>query len=90
LGTLWRYTAELFFEDEVDSELKASGIIPSMEGLKEEWTSYVNEVLNLATLTVPTNNWVQEGGRKGMHSEHLGYILSELQYMQRAYPGLEW
>lgn len=90
LDTLWRYTSELFYTDAVDSELEASGVIPSMEGLKDEWTSYVNEVLSQATLTIPSNNWEQKGGRKGMHSEHLGYILAELQYMQRAYPGMEW
>ncbi len=90
LDTLWRYTSELFYTDAVDSELESSGVIPSMEGIKDEWTSYVNDVLNEATLSVPSNNWKQEGGRNGMHSEHLGYILAELQYMQRAYPGMEW
>ncbi|MDG1777625.1 MAG: phenylacetate-CoA oxygenase subunit PaaC [Crocinitomicaceae bacterium] len=90
LDTLWRYTSELFFEDDVDQELTLSGVIPSMEGIKEEWSAYVNKVLDLATLTIPTNNWEYEGGRLGMHSEHLGYILAELQYMQRAYPGMEW
>jgi ring-1,2-phenylacetyl-CoA epoxidase subunit PaaC len=58
-----------------------------MDGLKEEWTTYVQHVLDQATLTIPTNNWEQMGGRKGLHTEHLGYILAELQYMQRAYPG---
>jgi ring-1,2-phenylacetyl-CoA epoxidase subunit PaaC len=90
LETLWRYTSELFFEDSVDDELKSSGIVPSMDGIKKDWSSYVSEILNRATLIIPTNNWEHEGGRKGMHSEHLGYILAELQYMQRAYPGMEW
>ena len=90
LDTLWRYTSELFYTDAVDAELIAAGTIPSMEGLEEDWEKSVGEVLSEATLTIPTNNWKQEGGRKGMHSEHLGYILAELQYMQRAYPGLEW
>ena len=90
LDTLWRYTSELFFEDSVDEELKASGIIPSMNGLKDEWFTTIEEVLSLATLNIPTNNWEYEGGRIGMHSEHLGYILAESQYMQRAYPGMEW
>jgi len=90
LDTLWRYASELFYADAVDAELIEAGTIPSMEGLEEEWKKSVGEVLSEATLTIPTNNWKQGGGRKGMHSEHLGYILSELQYMQRAYPGLEW
>ena len=61
-----------------------------MKALKEEWMATVSSVLEQATLTIPTNNWEQHGGRNGKHSEHLGFILTELQYMQRAYPGMEW
>lgn len=90
LNTLWRYTSEIFFSDAVDQELIEKGVIPSMDGLEAEWKRIVDEVFAEATLSIPTNNWKHEGGRKGMHSEHLGYILAELQYMQRAYPGMEW
>jgi len=90
LDELWKYTAELFYEDEVDKNLTSTGLVPSLRGLKEEWEAIVNDVLTQATLVVPTNNWEQMGGRKGLHSEHLGFILTELQYMQRAYPGMEW
>ena len=90
LDALWRYTNELFFNDSVDEELTTNGILPDMSGIKEEWINTVDAVLEEATLKIPDNNWTFEGGRKGLHSEHLGYILAELQYMQRAYPGLEW
>lgn len=90
LDELWKYTAEMFFKDDVDHELVESGVLPSMEGLKEEWEATVHSVLEQATLTIPTNNWEQMGGRRGLHTEHLGYILTELQYMQRAFPGMEW
>ncbi len=90
LNALWRYTDELFFRNEADAELEEKGILPEMETLKSEWAATVNEVLNEAALSVPDNNWQYEGGRRGIHSEHLGYILAELQYMQRAYPGMEW
>ena len=90
LNTLWRYTNELFFTDEVDTELVERGIVPSFNEIQLEWNATVNAVLSEATLTIPTNNWKQEGGRKGLHSEHLGYILAELQYMQRAYPNMQW
>ena len=90
LDTLWRYTPELFFVNEIDAEMQASGVAPDMEVIKSEWNKTVQEVLTEATLTIPTNNWEQSGGRVGYHSEHLGYILAELQYMQRAYPGMEW
>ncbi len=90
LNTLWRYTNELFFTDEVDAELVEKGIVPSLQEIQNEWNATVTAVLTEATLTIPINNWKQEGGRKGLHSEHLGYILAELQYMQRAYPNMQW
>jgi len=90
LNDMWRYTAEIFFEDEVDAELKKSGVLPEMDSLRSEWENHVHAVLDEATLKIPENGWEREGGRKGLHSEHLGYILAELQYMQRAYPNMEW
>lgn len=90
LNTLWRYTSELFFADEVDVELQKNGIAPNMSEVYNEWNTTVQNVLTEATLQIPSNNWKHEGGRKGMHSEHLGYILAEMQYMQRAYPNMKW
>ncbi len=90
LNNLWRYTDELFFKNEADADLEAKGIIFSSENLKISWETLVSEVLSQATLTIPENGWQHEGGRTGLHSEHLGYILTEFQYMQRAYPGMEW
>lgn len=90
LNHLWRYTDELFFTDEVDVDLQSKGIIFSSVELKSNWLQMVKEVLNRATLTIPDNGWQHDGGRKGLHSEHFGYILAELQYMQRAYPNMEW
>ena len=90
LNTLWRYTDELFYADAVEEEMHKTGVCPDLSDLRAQWEQTVYHVLNEATLTLPTNNWKQEGGRKGMHSEHLGYILAEMQYMQRAYPNMEW
>lgn len=90
LNELWRYTGELFYADEVDAELTSQGIIPDLTGIKQEWEHYVNAILDEATLTVPDNNWQFDGGRVGKHSEHLGHLLSVMQYMQRAYPNMEW
>jgi ring-1,2-phenylacetyl-CoA epoxidase subunit PaaC len=90
LDLLWRYTNELFFETEEDLALVAKGIVPSMNDIKAEWSKTVLAVLAEATLIIPTNNWQFEGGRKGMHSEHFGYLLSDLQYMQRVYPNMKW
>lgn len=90
LNELWRYTGEMFFENEVDEELKVSGVIPDISDLKDNWNELVKSVLSEATLTIPDNNWQFDGGRVGKHSEHLGHLLSVMQYMQRAYPNMEW
>ena len=90
LNTLWRYTSELFYSDEVDVEMQKIGVAPNMSEVFEDWKKTIDAVLEEATLHIPANNWKQEGGRKGLHSEHFGFILTELQYMQRAYPNMEW
>jgi ring-1,2-phenylacetyl-CoA epoxidase subunit PaaC len=90
LTNLWRYTDELFFTNESDTLLSGLGIIPDFSKIKEVWSANVTAVFEQATLQIPANNWQFEGGRKGRHSEHMGYLLAELQYMQRAYPNMEW
>jgi len=90
LDNLWRYADELFFSDEVDTALTNSGILPDLSNLRSIWEQTVKSVFTEATISIPANNWKFEGGRKGRHSEHMGYILSDLQYMQRAYPNMEW
>ena len=87
---LWRYTSELFYEDNKDEQLQALEQVPSLKGIQAHWMETVKAVLYEATLAIPTNNWKFEGGREGRHSEHMGYILADLQYMQRAYPNMEW
>ena len=90
LNTLWRYSSELFYTDETDRLLLEQGVLPDMSSIQLDWNKYVNQVFEEAGITIPSNNWKHEGGRIGMHSEHLGYILAELQFMQRAYPNMEW
>ena len=90
LNDLWRYTEELFYVDEVDQALHENGIGPDMALVRSTWETTVKNVLEEATLSIPTNNWKFEGGRRGLHSEHLGFILADMQYMQRAYPNMEW
>jgi len=90
LDTLWRYASEMFYSDEVDVELTQKGILPDLSSVYDEWNATVHKVFEEATLVIPSNNWKHEGGRKGMHSEHLGHILAEMQYMQRAYPNMKW
>lgn len=88
--TLMRYTSELFYEDKIDAELQNIGVACSLQEVKIEWDKTVKDVFHEATLKFPENNWKFDGGRQGRHSEHMGYILADMQYMQRAYPNMEW
>jgi ring-1,2-phenylacetyl-CoA epoxidase subunit PaaC len=86
----WRFTQELFFHNDVDKTLVELGIGIDLTTLFDDWKNYVSNVLQQATLELPSHSFKLEGGRTGMHSEHLGYLLAEMQYMQRAFPNLTW
>jgi ring-1,2-phenylacetyl-CoA epoxidase subunit PaaC len=86
---IWPYTGEMFVEADFETHFKNSVSI-DVSSIKTDWVEKVTSVFKEATLTVPDENWMQSGGKKGVHTEHLGYILAEMQFMQRAYPGLEW
>lgn len=90
LEDLWPYTGEMFVGDEVDTVLAQAGIAPEAGSLKEEWEQVVGRVLAEATLNVPGAAYVQKGGKSGVHTEHLGFVLAEMQFLQRAYPGASW
>ena len=87
---LWPYTGEMFECDAAEHGLAASGIAADPDTLRSAWDATVGTVLSRATLARPANPWMQTGGRSGRHSEHLGHLLSTLQYMQRTYPGSTW
>jgi len=87
---LFSYTDEMFEEDDCVEALVASGIIPRLSELKPQWQENVRQVFNTATLPMPKIVWAQSGGRKGQHGEEMGFLLTELQYMQRSYPGMTW
>lgn len=87
---LYPYVGELFKETAVEKEMKEEGIGADLAAIQESYYASVNSVLEEATLTLPEVKWVHSGGKKGIHTEHLGYILADLQYMQRAYPNMNW
>ncbi|HLF47704.1 MAG TPA: 1,2-phenylacetyl-CoA epoxidase subunit PaaC [Chitinophagaceae bacterium] len=87
---LWRYTGELFEPSDYELQLAAEGTGVDVSKLKDEWLNKVKEVFTKATLDIPENIFMQTGGKNGIHTEHLGFILTELQYMQRTYPGAKW
>jgi ring-1,2-phenylacetyl-CoA epoxidase subunit PaaC len=90
IDELWRYTGELFEVADYEIQAVNDGIGVDISKLKEPWMSKVREIFSEATLLIPPKTFMQTGGKTGKHTEHLGYILTELQYMQRAYPGCEW
>ena len=81
---------ELFEVDEVYRALEARGVVPAMKDLQAQWECQVQTVLSEATLSMPEITNPMSGGRTGLHSEHLGYLLAEMQFLQRAYPGATW
>ncbi|SDQ85436.1 1,2-phenylacetyl-CoA epoxidase subunit PaaC [Pseudovibrio sp. Tun.PSC04-5.I4] len=90
LETLWMYTGELFECDTVVSSLVAQGVAIDPLSIKHIWDETVNTVLARANLERPDQSWMQTGGRKGEHSEHLGHILAPMQYLQRSFPNAIW
>ncbi len=90
IDRLWMYTPDLFDADEVDQYLVKEGIIPDLSVVKGKWEDYVKKVISEATLKLPVTNVKQKGSREGKHTEHLGFLLAEMQYVHRAYPGVKW
>jgi ring-1,2-phenylacetyl-CoA epoxidase subunit PaaC len=90
LDWLWPYTGELFETDDTDRALIADGIVPDPGLLRDSWNVTVGGLLARAALTRPHDGWMQTGGRRGAHSEHLGHLLAEMQVLQRTYPGAHW
>lgn len=87
---LWAFTGEMFTVDDSERALIDAGVTIDPETLRAQWLKTVAGVLGEATLSLPQNDWMQKGGRIGHHTEHLGHLLSELQSMQRSFPGATW
>lgn len=90
LEQVWGYTDELFLMSELESRLVQQGIAVDRASLRPAWDSEVDATLAEGGLNRPASNWSVTGGRDGVHTEHLGHLLAELQFLQRAYPGLQW
>lgn len=90
IDDLWTFTDELFHMTDADRDMAAQKIGVDVTLLKDVFYQEVSEVLTESTLTVPQSQYFQKGGKQGIHTEHLGYLLSDLQYMQRTFPNMEW
>lgn len=87
---LWRFTGELFHVEHEERALIEDGTLPDPAAIRPEWDATVARVLDLATLDRPRDGWMHTGGRRGVHTEHLGHMLAVMQHLQRAYPGATW
>ena len=90
-NALWMYAGELCIADALDQRMAVQGIAPDLASVHNRWLAHVKEIFDEATLQMPpADAWMQKGGKVGNHSEHLGYLLAEMQFLQRAYPGAQW
>ena len=87
---MWGYAAEMFEMNEAEQQLVEAGIAVDRSALKTYWESAIHAVMTTATIDIPASDWSIGGGRDGMHTEHLGFLLAEMQFLQRTYPGQQW
>jgi ring-1,2-phenylacetyl-CoA epoxidase subunit PaaC len=93
INTFWEYTGEMFAPSAVEHEMIAAGIAPDIAALRSDWEKTMADTLQEATLAYPLQldgGWFQHGGKTGVHTEYMGFILAEVQYMQKSYPGCDW
>ena len=90
LDDLWRFTAELFAPDEIDERMSRAGIAAALPELASRWSTRVEQDLRAATLTRPATQPFPWHGKRGVHTEHLGHLLGDMQHLQRSYPGARW
>jgi len=90
LDDCWRFTGEMFAADDVDALLQEQFDEPDLSAIQALWRRDVEKTVVEATLTLPKEQWMVSGGKHGRHSEHLGFLLAEMQYLQRSFPGATW
>lgn len=90
VNELWVFTDELFVTSEEDKVVIEAGHGAKVDTFKNEYYNEVTNLLEEATIKIPETKYFQKGGKEGIHSEHMGYILAEMQYMQRTYPDMKW
>jgi ring-1,2-phenylacetyl-CoA epoxidase subunit PaaC len=90
VNDLWMFTGDMFDMDESDKLLIEAGIAVDLSSIKTVWDAYISSVLNAASLKKPVATYMQSGSKNGIHTEHLGHLLGEMQYLQRAYPDAHW
>ena len=90
LNNLWRFTGEMFAADKLDDDMRTACNGPDLEAIAAKWRENVAALVAAATLELPGDQWMASGGKQGRHTEHFGFLLAEMQYLQRAHPGATW
>jgi ring-1,2-phenylacetyl-CoA epoxidase subunit PaaC len=90
VNELWRFTGEMFEADEIDTIIEKAYGGPNLKELHERWLADIDAILINATLDKPDDGWMASGGKAGRHTEHLGFMIAEMQYLQRSHPGASW
>ncbi len=90
LDELWRFTGEMFMSDEIDIAIRDALDGPDLDAIAVDWRKDVEGVIAEATLRLPEDQWMARGGKQGQHSEHFGFLVAEMQFLQRSYPGASW
>ncbi len=90
IDDMWMYTGEMFTADAIECALVEAGIAADVRSLAAPWRQHVDAVFAAATITTPEVAFMQQGGKRGVHTEHLGHLLAEMQVLQRAHPGAQW
>lgn len=90
LDELWRFTGEMFMSDEIDIAIRDVLDGPNLDAIAVDWRKDVEGVIAEATLRLPEDQWMARGGKQGQHSEHFGFLVAEMQFLQRSYPGASW
>ena len=90
VNELYSYTGEMFAPSAYEAVCVKNNTAIIVTTLKESWDQFIQQILTEATISLPENKWMQDGGKRGIHTEHLGFILAEMQHLQRTYPGCQW
>ena len=90
VDNLWQYTGEMFAADDVDRIFAEEFDGPNLDAIHAEWQANIAAICAEATLAMPEDAWMASGGKAGRHSEHFGYMIAEMQHLQRTYPGATW
>ncbi len=90
INDLWEWTGEMFMADEIDTKMLEAGIGADLGNIKTLWDEKVAQILAMATLKLPTDDWAQTGGKQGEHTEYMGFLLAEMQHLPRMYPEAQW